>query len=348
MGRGFALFAAVSVFTGTAIACEMMEYKSVQASPHVHVFEAAEGTTAVVNGNIVAVIGNEAILVVDTGQIPSVARRAVADIRKLSPLPVRYVVNTHWHGDHLLGNFVFKEAFPEARFVAHSHTIAEGARFYTDYATTSRTRLPAAREAMRKRGEASTSEDEKLWIAKTLECIDRVLPEVEGVRYQPPDLPVDDELKVDLGALAVVVKHIGAGNTPGDLIVWVEADRLAAVGDMVVSPVPYAIGSALEPWTRTMAALRKLGATTYVPGHGPVMRDDSYIRDVEALLSGTRSQLVAMQGRGVSKADAEKQLDAGEFRKRYITTPMRRQAFEQFFVRPAIAQVWPKDSPPGR
>src|SRR5687767_15709327 len=62
------------------------------------------------------------------------------------------------HGDHLLGNFVFKEAFPEARIVAHSHTIAEGARFYTDYAATTRTRLPAARE----RSEEHTSELQSL------------------------------------------------------------------------------------------------------------------------------------------------------------------------------------------
>ena len=347
MFRSLALLIASAV-AAEAAACDMMEYRRVQASAHVHVFEAAEGTTAVVNGNIVAVIGKDAILVVDTGQIPSVARRVIADIRKLSPLPVRYIVNTHWHGDHLLGNFAFKEAFPEARIVAHSHTIAEGARVYTDYATKTRASLPAARESMRKRGESSASADEKLWISKTIECIDRMLPEVEVTRYLPPDMPVDDELKIDLGGLAVVVKHIGTGNTPGDLIVWVEADRLAAVGDMVVAPVPYAIGSALEPWTRTMGALRKLGATTYIPGHGPVMRDDRYIRDVEALLADTRKQLVAMQARGVSKADAAQQLDAGAFRQRYITTAMRRQAFEQFFVRAAIAQVWPKDAAPAK
>src|SRR5690348_6712273 len=88
--------------------CEMTQYRRVQASRHVHVFEAAEGTTAVVNGNIVAVVGREAVLVVDTGQFPSIARRVVADLKSISPLPVRYVVNTHWHGDHLLANSVFK------------------------------------------------------------------------------------------------------------------------------------------------------------------------------------------------------------------------------------------------
>jgi len=342
MPRELAAAFLIVLASGASAACEMFTYTPVRASEHVHVFQAAEGTTGVVNGNIVAIIGTEAILVVDTGQIPSVARRVVADIRKLSPLPIRYIVNTHWHGDHLLGNFVFKEAFPGARIVAHSHTIAEAARYYADYAAKSRERLPAILEDMRKRRDATSSPDEKLFLERTLECGKRLLPEIEATRHVPPDLAVDDELRVDLGGLPVVVKHIGAGNTPGDLIVWVEADRLVATGDMVVAPVPYAIGSALEPWTRTMRALRGLGAATLVPGHGAVMRDDRYVRDVEELLAGTRAQLVAMQARGVSKADAAAQLDARAFRERYITTPMRREAFEQFFVRPAIAQIWPK------
>jgi glyoxylase-like metal-dependent hydrolase (beta-lactamase superfamily II) len=91
-----------------AAACEMMQYRRVQASPHVHVFEAAEGTTAVVNGNIVAIVGRDAEMVVDTGQFPGIARRVVADLRALTKAPVRYVVNTHWHGDHLLANSVFR------------------------------------------------------------------------------------------------------------------------------------------------------------------------------------------------------------------------------------------------
>src|SRR5687768_12549622 len=132
----------VSLAAVPAFACDMFEYKHVKASPHVHVFEAAEGTTAVVNGNIVAVIGKQAILVVDTGQIPSVARRVLADIRKLSPQPITHIVNTHWHGDHVLGNFVFKEAFPQAKIHAHGHTIERAANFYTDYAAKNRERLP--------------------------------------------------------------------------------------------------------------------------------------------------------------------------------------------------------------
>jgi glyoxylase-like metal-dependent hydrolase (beta-lactamase superfamily II) len=111
---------------------------------------------------------------------------------------------------------------------------------------------------------------------------------------------------------------------------------------MIVAPVPYAIGSDLAPWTNTLAALKKLDPAVIVPGHGPVMRDDRYVRDVEALISTTRAQLADMLARGVSRADAAARLDVAAFRERYITTAMRRQAFEQFFVKPAIAQLWPK------
>jgi hypothetical protein len=71
------------------------------------------------------------------------------------------------------------------------------------------------------------------------------------------------------------------------------------------------------------------------------MRDAAYLRDVHALIKGTSEQLTAMKARGVSREDAAGQLDTAAFRAKHVTTPMRRQAFEQFFVRPAIAKAWP-------
>ncbi len=322
------------------VACDMFNYERVQAAPNVHVFQAAEGTTGVVNGNIVLVVGREAALVVDTGQFPGIARRVVEDIRRITPLPVRHIVNTHWHGDHLLANSVFKEAWPAARIVAHSHTVEQAARFYADYATRMPQRLPIIMADMRKQRDATASGEEKHWLERTLDCAERAMPEIEVTRYVAPDLVVDQQLEVDLGGTKAVIRHLGAANTPGDLVVWLPREKVAIVGDMIVHPVPYAIGSHLAPWTRTLTRLRSLGPATIVAGHGPVMRDDRYLRDLELLLESTRVQLADMHSRGVSRQEAEKQLDTSRFRERYVTTPMRRQAFEQFFVKAAIQQVW--------
>lgn len=325
-------------------ACEMMQYKRVQASPHVHVFEAAEGTTAVVNGNIVAIVGRDAVMVVDTGQFPGIARRVAAEIESITKAPVRYVVNTHWHGDHLLANSVFKERWPAAKVIAHPHTIERAAAFYTDYARRTPERLVSAIEGMKKRREASKSDEERLWIDRTLECIEAARDEIPQTNYLAPDTPFAGDVKLDLGGVSASVRHIGPGNTPGDLIVWVTEDRLVASGDMIVAPVPYAIGSDLEPWIGTLGALAALDASVLVPGHGPVMRDTAYVRDLLALIKGTHEQLTAMKARGVSREDAASSLDTAAFREKHADTPMKRQAFEQFFVRPAVAKLWP--SPP--
>jgi glyoxylase-like metal-dependent hydrolase (beta-lactamase superfamily II) len=341
-----ALAVLVLLLAAPALACEMVNYKRVKASEHVVVFEAAEGTTAVVNGNIVAIMGRDATLVVDTGQIRSTARRVIAELREMKAPPVRWVVNTHWHGDHLLGNSVFRDAYPGVHFIAHSHTIEQGARVYANYATRMAEQLPKIVEDMKKRGAETKSADEREWIAKTLDCVEKVKGEIPETVYLAPDTVEDHERTIDLGGLAVQVKHLGTGNTPGDLVVWVAADRVMASGDMVVAPVPYAIGSELDPWVKTLEALQKYDARVLVPGHGPVMRDARYLADVKALIAGTRTQVAELKARGVAQEEAARQIDTADFRKRYIDTPMRRQAFEEFYVKAVVRKAWAEAKPP--
>jgi cyclase len=210
------------------------EYRRVQASTHVHVFEAAEAGAAESQANIVAVIGREAIMVVDTGLSPEGARRALADLRKVSRLPVRYVVNTHYRNDQLLGNAVFKEAFPDAVFLAHGHAIEQAARFHATIPR-SGTRL---------------------------------------ARYVRPDYEVDGEVRLQLGELLVAVRHLGPANSPGDLIVWVEADKLAATGELLVAPVGDVDHGKLQRWAQTLARLRALDPRVIVPARGAVISEE--------------------------------------------------------------------------
>src|SRR3954471_9328790 len=69
-------------------------------------------------GNTTVIIGDRDVLVVDSCLLPSSAREDIAQIRKWTDKPVSYVVNTHWHFDHTLGNATYREAFPRAEFIA--------------------------------------------------------------------------------------------------------------------------------------------------------------------------------------------------------------------------------------
>jgi len=74
------------------------------------------------NANSVFIINEEDVVVVDTTLTPGTARELLAAIRKLTSKPVKYVINTHWHDDHIVGNQVFRAAFPAAEFIAHANT----------------------------------------------------------------------------------------------------------------------------------------------------------------------------------------------------------------------------------
>src|SRR5436853_580267 len=82
----------------------LSSYTTARIAEGVYAFLAPDSKTPLVSGNSVAVIGRDAVLVVDTGHVPAVTRKMIAEIRRLTPAPVRYVVNTHWHFDHVAGN----------------------------------------------------------------------------------------------------------------------------------------------------------------------------------------------------------------------------------------------------
>src|SRR5258708_4807815 len=88
------------------------QYDLIKIADGVYSFIAPESDSVVVQSNCTVVIGDDAVLVVDSGQFPSLAERMVADIKKLTSVPVRYLINTHWHLDHVWGNAVFRDAYP--------------------------------------------------------------------------------------------------------------------------------------------------------------------------------------------------------------------------------------------
>jgi cyclase len=91
-----------------ALAASPFSYQTVRVAEGIYAVVEPFGN-AVVSGNTLAIVGDSGIVVVDTGHHPDLTRRVAAEIRALSPKPVQYVINTHWHNDHVAGNFVYTE-----------------------------------------------------------------------------------------------------------------------------------------------------------------------------------------------------------------------------------------------
>src|SRR5262245_44925550 len=194
----------------------------------IYAFVSPEPKTGFVQGNCVAVIGDDGVLVVDSGQYPALTRRMIAEIRRRSAAPVRFLVNTHWHGDHLLGNGQYREAFPGIAILGHTATRQLMEKNYSDVGPASekkeREQLQEERVALeqgRQKDGTPLSAEDREYLRAELADGDQDLATIGEIRYAAADLTFDTELTVHLGNRTVKVMHLGRGNTGGDTVVLV-------------------------------------------------------------------------------------------------------------------------------
>jgi glyoxylase-like metal-dependent hydrolase (beta-lactamase superfamily II) len=321
-------------------------YQMVRVADGVVAFVSPEPVTPLVNGNCVAVIGDDGVLVVDPGQFPSVARKVIGEIRKLTDKPVRFVVNTHWHPDHWAANGEYRAAFPGVVVVATTYTSTmmrtKALQFIDPKVIESG--LDGLRGVLKtgNRGDGSPiPEGFRRFLADELTDYQDFVGELKQVTPAFPDVTFDYDLTVNLGRRAVELKWLGRGNTGGDAVIYVPDAKVVMTGDLVVAPTPYAIGSFLGDWVVTLDKLMATGATAVVPGHGPVMHDWAYAKTVQSLLGSVLTQVRQAVRDGSSLEETRKKVDIESYRVQLCGGAERREiAFREFFTKPAVERAY--------
>ena len=288
----FTLLAALA----PSLAAAQHERRVTQLAPGVHVIEHKDDPDGNESGNTTVVIGDRDVLVVDGGQSPAVAREDIAEIRRLTDKPVRWVVTTHFHDDHNNGNRAYAQAFPTATFVAQAETKIDMDRYsprkvaqYTPRAA----RLQQVLDSGRTPNGHVLTADERNEVRAALASVRTLLADLAAIPYTPPNLAFHDALDIDLGGRSVRLLWLGRGNTAGDAVVFLPRERIAAIGDLVVDPIPYVYDGYPSEWGATLQRVIDLDADTYVPGHGPLQRDKSRLVLTRDLMREATTQLNA-------------------------------------------------------
>jgi cyclase len=295
-----------------------------QLAPNVYAFISNNTTHAWEDGNTTVIIGNDSVAVVDA---PStyLSKRHLAQIRKLTDKPIRYLINTHFHRDHVMGNHVYQDAFPGVGIIQQEYTATIADR--RDPLAIDELKGKAGDEhlrALKESAERGVDTDGATLSGYDLERAKRsfreFLPvhrEAKATRYVPANLIFESSLTIDLGACELRVLHL-SGHTRGDTVIWIPKAKVLVAGDLVIAPVPYGGYDEYPQWIASLDTLMSFEASAIVPGHGPVQFDREYMTQERALFEALMNQAVAAVNRGQSQAEFKKTLNLSAFEERFV------------------------------
>lgn len=186
--------------------------------------------------NIAVIIGQEAVAVIDSGGSLAEAHEIIAALSTITNKPVRYLINTHMHPDHVFGNAAFRDI--GATIVGHRN-------------------LPLA---LAGRGE--------VYLARFRGILGEEL--MKGVEIVPPTELVDDVTEIDLGNRKLELRAWKPAHTDNDLTVLDLQTATLVAGDLVFSGHVPTLDGSLLGWIEQLDHLAALKAARVIPGHGPV------------------------------------------------------------------------------
>jgi len=301
-----------------------------------------------VDGNSIVIINDDDVIVVDTNVTPDSAREVIAQIRKLTNKPVRYVINTHWHDDHIFGNQTYQQAFSQVEFIGHPNTRVDMIKevvpnmkgyktryqkYVTDYSA-------FLAKGQQRNGDPLT-ESQKTEISQFIEKMKWLAAQLEQTHLVLPTITVEKELTLHRGSRVIKIFHPGRGNTRGDLVVYLPQEKVLITGDLLVNPVPFSIGSYLGDWIQTLKKLRAMEVNVILPGHGPAQHNWEYLDLIASLLGSVLQQTQDAVKRGLSLEDTRKAVDLESFRIRIAgDDQLRNAAFKEYFVTPAVERAY--------
>jgi cyclase len=257
--------------------------------------------------NSAVIVGDDSVLLVDTGAGPNEAAVLRESIRTVTPLPVRYVVDTHFHFDHAFGN----PAFPEALVIAHDATRAllgpDALRGRTVAGFLSG--LPAQIEKARAEAEKEADPARRAQIAQAAEALHAYQAELAALVPMPPRLTFGERLTLWLGQREVQVLHLGRGHTAGDVVVYLPQQHLVCTGDLFNGYIGYMGDAYVDEWANALDRLSALDFETVVPGHGSPFKGKDAITPVQACLRDLWRQAESLKRSGVTADDAAARID---------------------------------------
>lgn len=264
------------------------------------------------------IVNDEDVLVVDTHLRPSWASDLIGEIRKITPKPVRYVVDTHWHPDHVQGNQAYVSVFGKSvEYLAQQHTrediIRKGIPSVQEELNKG---VPESIEQTEKTLASGQDKDGKLLAAEDrtrlqeqLKSLKSYLEELKQIQITLPTITFDRSLILHKSGRDIHIYYFGKGHTRGDVVVYLPKEKVVMTGDLLTNGIPFARDSYPVEWVSTLEALDNLDWTQAIPGHGVVQPGKSQLDKLIGFMKDVVSGVQAAAAKNLALDQAKAGLD---------------------------------------
>lgn len=292
----------------------------------------------------------EHVVVIDAQSNDATTTGVLSEIRLRTNKPVRYLINSHWHDDHIVGNRVYRDAFPSMKVIGHAAALeylpTQGKKNRDEFHRA----IPDVLASFRQRLESGKTSSGQPLSDEQRRSLESDLRLGEGYATVPddfvailPDIAVKDKYSIRDAGCAIDVLALGNAHTTGDLVVHLPRHGIVFVGDMVGWPVPL-VGSdqsRVREWGATLKRVRDLGAAVVIPGHGPVMRDNSHIDRIINLMSTITRRVDEARAGGDSLEAARSRVDLSDLRRQFAgESEVNGALFDAYVTGPAVTNAW--------
>jgi cyclase len=262
---------------------------------------------AEINSNAAIFLNSRDVLVVDTHSKPSAAASLIAQIKKeITPHPVRYVVNTHFHWDHIQGNHAYGAAGGKIDFIASEPTKQLMSDLAQQRLQASLDEIPKQIDALRVRAGKSSSADEKAFCEEQIRQMLAYQSEMKTFTLELPTITFGKSYLIKDEAHELHIEFHGHAHTAGDVVVFCPQKRVVATGDMIHGFLPFIRDGFPKTWPKTMDSVAQLSFEKICPGHGPVQQTQERLIDMRNYIEELTEKVDAGKKAGQSIADLQK------------------------------------------
>ena len=257
------------------------------------------------NCNAAVIISEDDVLIVDSHSKPSAARALLKQVRKITQIPVRHVVNTHFHYDHARGNQAFSGFPQEIMLISSEQTRKDLIGIERSRLSKEVADMPGIIAKLEQDLKNESDGKNKQALAATLNQARTYYQELKSVEIVLPGVTFDRTMILHKKNREIMLLFLGRGHTGGDIVVYLSREKVLITGDLITAWVPGMNDGYPNEWIGTLSSISKLDIEDVIVGHGRVS-GKRVIEVQRNFLSEFISAVRAEVGKGSSLEQAQK------------------------------------------